>query len=306
MRRRKLLVTGAFAWRPEELAELEQAGYDLTCLQEEWGTLPPDAAQAEAVVCNGLFLYHRLEKFPVLRTIQLTSAGLDRVDLPEIRRRGIALFQAEDAYAIPMAEWILLRVLELYKQARRLEENQRAHRWEKVRQLPELAGKRVLIIGAGHVGRAAARRFRAFEAVVTGVSLSGRPLPEFTQVYPAERLDELLPLADILVLALPLNECTRGLLDARRLHMLPAGALVVNVSRGGLLDQSALADALVQGHVFGAALDVFDQEPLPGDSPLWDMERVLISSHNSFEGTGNHERLWRVIRKNLIQGVERS
>lgn len=306
MRRRKLLVTGAFAWRPEELAELERAGYDLTCLQEERGALPPDAAQAEAVVCNSLFLYHSLEKFPVLRAIQLTSAGLDRVDLPEIRRRGIALFQAEDAYAIPMAEWILLRVLELYKQARRLEENQRAHRWEKVRQLPELAGKRVLIVGTGHVGRAAARRFRAFEAVVTGVSLSGRPLPEFTQVYPAEHLDELLPLADILVLALPLNECTRGLLDARRLHMLPAGALVVNVSRGGLLDQSALMDALAQGHVFGAALDVFDQEPLPGDSPLWDMERVLLSSHNSFEGTGNHERLWRVICKNLIQGVERS
>lgn len=301
---RRLLITGAFAWRPAELAELEQAGYALTYLKREDGPLPPDGAQAEAVVCNGLFLHHGLEEFPGLRTIQLTSAGLDRVDLPEIRRRGIALFQAEDAYALPMAEWILMRVLELYKNARRMEENQRERRWEKLRQLPELAGKRVLIVGTGHVGRAAARRFRAFEAEVTGISRSGRPLPEFSRVYPPEKLDQQLPLADILVLALPLNGQTRGLLDARRLGLLPAGAVVVNAARGGLLDEKALAAGLAEGRLFGAALDVFEREPLPGDSPLWTMERVLISSHNSFEGAGDHDRLWRVIRKNLIQGVE--
>ncbi len=306
MSRGVLLLTGAFDWRPEERKVLEDAGYRLLFLPNETDPLPPNGEQAETVVCNALFLHHPLERFPHLRTIQLLSAGLDRVNLEQVERRGIALYNAEDTYCVPMAEWILMRVLELYKRGPHLCRNQWASRWEKLRQLPELAGKRVLILGTGYVGRAAAKRFEAFEADVAGINRSGHSLPEFSRVFPAECLDERLPETDILVLALPLTGETRGMLDNRRLALLPRGAVVVNVARGAILDEVALAAAVQEGHLLGAVLDVFEQEPLPAESPLWGMEGILLSSHNSFVGQGNHDRLWRVIRKNLIQGVEHS
>ena len=172
---------------------------------------------------------------------------------------------------------------------------------KKHRQLPELAGKQVLIVGTGYVGRAAAKRISAFEANVVGVNRSGHSVPDFREVYSAEQLDELLPSTDILILALPLTADTFGLIDGRRLALMPCTSVIINVSRGSILDEAALTDALKGKRLFGAALDVFTQEPLPADSPLWDMERVLISSHNSFSGAGNHQRLWHVIRKNLIE-----
>ena len=298
-----LLLTGAFDWHPEEWKELSRAGYQPIFMQNERDRIPPDGEKAVTIVCNSLFLYHGLSGFPYLRTIQLTSAGLDRVDEREICQKGISVYNAEDAYSVPMAEWILLRILELFKESGKLWENQCHHRWEKHRQLPELAGKRVLIIGTGYVGRAAAKRISAFEANVMGVNRSGHSVPEFQEVYSAEQLDELLPSTDILILALPLTADTFGLIDGRRLALLPCTSVIINVSRGRILDEAALTDALKGQRLFGAALDVFAQEPLPADSPLWDMERVLISSHNSFSGAGNHQRLWRVIRKNLIERV---
>ena len=296
-----LLLTGAFDWHPEEWKELSRAGYQPIFMQNERDRIPPGGEKAGAIVCNSLFLYHAMSRFPYLRTIQLTSAGLDRVDEREIRQKGITVYSAEDAYSVPMAEWILFRILELYKESGKLWKDQCHHRWEKHRQLPELAGKQVLIVGTGYVGRAAAKRISAFEANVVGVNRSGHSVPDFREVYSAEQLDELLPSTDILILALPLTADTFGLIDGRRLALMPCTSVIINVSRGSILDEAALTDALKGKRLFGAALDVFTQEPLPADSPLWDMERVLISSHNSFSGAGNHQRLWHVIRKNLIE-----
>ncbi len=295
----KLLITGAWTEGRARLSELEALGHEVLFLQQEREALPCDPAWVEGAVCNGLFLYHPMEAFPNLRFIQLTSAGFDRVDLDAVRARGIALFGARGVYSGPMAEFALCGVLQLYKQAAFFRDNQRARRWEKHRGLLELAGREVLILGCGSVGTACARVFSALGCRVRGVDLFPRQDGAFAEIRPLPELDAVLPAADVVILTLPLTGETRGLMSRERLSAMQPGAVLVNISRGPVVEEAALADALTDGRLGGAVLDVFAQEPLPEDSPLWGMENVILTPHNSFVGDGSPARLSACILDNL-------
>ncbi len=294
-----LLLTGAWASARAHLAELEARGHTVRFLPQERDPLPCEPAGVEGIVCNGLFLYHSLDEFPRLRFLQLTSAGLDRVPLEALRARGVRVYNARGVYSAPMAEFALAGVLALCKRLRFFTDRQRERRWEKRRDLWELGGRRVTVLGCGSVGTECARRFAAFGCPVTGVDLFPRQDPAYEAVRPLEELDGLLPETDVLVLTLPLTPETRGLLDARRLRLLKPGAILVNIARGPVADEAALIGALESGSLGGAVLDVFETEPLPADSPLWAMENLILPPHNSFVGEGNDARLSRLILENL-------
>lgn len=299
----RLLITGAWNGASAHLPELQALGHEVRFLQQEREALPCDPTWVEGVVCNGLFLYHPLADFPSLRYIQLTSAGYDRVDPEQIRARGIALRNARGVYSVPMAEFALSGVLQLYKRAACFRAAQQACRWEKRRDLLELAGKTVTILGCGSVGSACAKRFAAFDCRVLGVDLFPVADPSFAEVFTLageeDALSRLLPQTDILLLTLPLTPQTRGLIGAARLAQLKPGAILVNIARGAVADEAAVIAALDRGTLSGAVLDVFETEPLPPDSPLWARENVILTPHNSFVGEGNPDRLWSVIHTNL-------
>ncbi len=290
-----LLITGAWPGAKEHFEELEAMGHSIAFLQQESDALPCDPAWVEGVICNGLFLYHPIELFPNLRFIQLTSAGYDRVDMDYVRTHDIEIHNAKGVYSIPMAEFAVAGVLQLYKRARFFYENQQAHRWEKHRGLLELCGKTVTIIGCGSVGTECAKRFRTFGCKVIGINRTLRADTAFEAMLPLENLDEALPKTDVLVLAVALTPETTRLMDRRRLGLLPRSAVVVNISRGAVLEESALREQLYDGSLGGAVLDVFETEPLSENDPLWDMPNVIVTPHNSFVGEGNRERLDRQI-----------
>lgn len=295
-----LLVTGAWADARAYLSELEARGHRIAFLQQEKDALPCDPAWVEGVICNGLFLHHPLADFSALRYVQLTSAGFDRVDLTELERRGVTVRNARGVYSAPMAEFAVAGVLALCKQLRFFDRCQQARRWEKHRGLLELGRRTVTVLGCGSVGTECAKRFAAFGCRVLGVDLYPRQDAAFAAVYPLERLDSLLPETDVLVLTLPLTAQTRGLMNAERFALLRRGALLVNIARGPVVEEAALLEALRADRLGGAVLDVFETEPLAADSPLWAMERVLLTPHNSFVGEGNGERLSRLILENLL------
>ena len=296
----KLLITGAWNDAQSQFEILRQMGHEVLWMQNEHEALPDGGIDAEGIVCNGLFLTHSPEEFPALRFVQLTSAGFDRVPLEALRSRGIAVFNARGVYSIPMAEFALCGVLQIYKQSRFFLKNQDMCRWEKHRGLLELYGRTVCIVGIGSVGTACASRFRAFGCRILGVNLRPRPAEHYDEVYSFEELDAVLGHSDILVLAVPLTEQTFHLMDDRRFGAMKPGAILVNLSRGAVVDSAALLAAL-DSNLGGAVLDVFDQEPLPADSPLWKKDNVLLTPHNSFVGDGNRERLRRIIMENLEQ-----
>lgn len=294
-----LLITGAWANASDHFAEVEAMGHRISFLQQERDPLPCDPDWVEGVVCNGLFLYHPISLFKNLRFIQLTSAGFDRVDMEYVHSHGIEIRNARGVYSIPMAEFAVCGVLRLFKQTRFFEENRRSHRWEKHRGLRELLGKTVVIVGCGSVGSECAKRFSAFGCRVIGADIAPRADEAYESMLPIDRLDEILPKTDVLVLTVPLTRETEKLIDRRRLSLLPETAVIVNISRGKVLDESALIEQLAASRLSGAVLDVFETEPLEEDSPLWNMDNVILTPHNSFVGDGNGERLSRKIMAGL-------
>ena len=291
-----VLVTGAFQLNSEELAALKAAGHQ-ACVHPDERDPVEHPERYEAVVCNGLFLHNPIENFTNLRLIQLTSAGLDRVPLDYIRAHGIELHNAAGVYSVPMAEFAVCGILQLYKQSRFFAENQARHKWEKHRGLLELSGKRVCILGCGDVGREIAKRLSAFGCRITGVNRTVRELPDSERVLPLEKLSDAASMCDILICCIALTAETRGIVNKDIFDCLPSGAIFVNVARGALADEAAMSAWLQSGG--HAVLDVFEEEPLPENSPLWDMENVILTSHNSFVGDGNRERLWVKIKENL-------
>lgn len=294
----KTLITGALQLNPEQLQMLEAQGLEITLHPDERAEVPHPEVY-EVVVCNGLFLYHPIEQFTALRRIQLTSAGYDRVPLDYIRAHGIELRNAAGVYSVPMAEFAIGGILQLYKQSAFFRANQSAHRWEKHRGLLELAGKTVCIAGTGDVGREIAKRLKAFDCEIIGVNRTVRTLPNFNRMRPLSELPAASRACDILIVSMALAEETRGIIDQCIFDGLRPGAVVVNVSRGALIDESALIAWLRSERSGGAVLDVFEQEPLPESSPLWDMEHVILTPHNSFVGEHNQERMGKIVARNL-------
>ena len=295
----ELLVTGAFSGAKQHIKELEEKGHRVHFLQFEKDELPCPPDQIEGVICNGLFLFHAIEKFTKLRYIQLTSAGYDRVPMDYVKARGIQIYNAKGVYSIPMAEAAVAGVLDLYRKMYVFRDNQRKHIWEKKRDLLEISGKTVCIFGCGSVGSECAKRFTAFGARVIGVATTAGHREWFEDVFTASQADRVLAESDIVVCTLPLVNETRHFFDAERFAQMKSSAVFVNISRGSVADTKALESALMEERIGGAVLDVFEEEPLGSDSPLWDMENVVITPHNSFVGEGNGERLWRVILENL-------
>lgn len=295
----KLLLTGAFSYTNEQIEYLESLGNEVVFVQDERKTLDFDVSEIEGVICNGLFLYNNIEKFENLKYIQLTSAGFDRVPLDYINKQGIKIFNARGVYSVPMAEFALAGILQLIKQSRFFEENQRKHIWEKSRTLGELSGKTAVIVGAGNIGAEVAKRLKAFDMMVIGVDVFDSERPYFDKIELLNELNDQLEIADVVVLTLPLMDSTRGMFDKSKFKIMKNSSIFVNIARGPIVVENDLIRALEENEISGAVLDVFENEPLDDNSPLWDMEKVILTPHNSFVGENNNKRMFDVIIDNL-------
>ncbi len=220
---------------------------------------------------------------PRLRWVQGTSAGLGGfLERTGLARTKLVITTAAGVHGVPLAEFAMLGLLYFVKDVPRLRRSQQGRRWEP-HHTRQLAGTSALLVGLGGIGREVARLLAAAGVEVVGAGRPGRcyDVPGVTRYVADTELDAALPGADALVLACPLTERTRHLIGARQLGLLPEGAVVVNVSRGPVIDEPALAAALRSGHLGGACLDVFETEPLPDGSPLWALDNVLVSPHSA-------------------------
>lgn len=294
-----LLLTGCFSYTEEQFDQLRQLGFGICFMQQEKEALPLPAAEIDAAVCNGLFLSHDISAFTGLKFIQLTSAGFDRVPVETIKERGIKLCNARGVYSTPMAEWAVFRVLEHYKQGWLFRKEQDARRWTKHRSLREIAGTKVAVIGAGNVGQEVAERFHAFGAETTGFDVHTNATTGFDNMALAGTLASRIDEFDIVVVTAPLLPSTRRLISREILLNLKTNAMLVNIARGGLIDEVSMCNVLAERKDIFAALDVFETEPLSEGSPLWQLDNVALSPHNSFVSDGNSRRMFEVIYSNL-------
>ncbi|MFZ4719328.1 MAG: D-2-hydroxyacid dehydrogenase [Ilumatobacteraceae bacterium] len=216
---------------------------------------------------------------PNVQWLHMFSAGLDNPVFAMLMQRGVAVTHSAGSSAVPIAHSVIMHVIGMCRNARSLAIAQSEARWDN-RDALDVEGRRLTVVGLGAIGSEVARLAAAFGMHVTGL----RRTPtgdEPCRTLSVDRLHDVLPATDDLVLTAPLTPDTRGLIGATELALLPAGAHLVNVGRGELLDEPALIDSLRAGHLGAAALDVFAVEPLPADSPLWAMPNVTVTPHNS-------------------------
>jgi phosphoglycerate dehydrogenase-like enzyme len=213
-----------------------------------------------------------------LEWIQSIGAGVDHLlAIPDLDER-VPITRVGSGFGPDMAEYVLGYLLALSLRAPRALAQQREQVWRPY-MARLLRGRTALVVGLGTIGSEVARLLRAAGLQVLGVSRSGAPNDAADEAWGVDALDALLPRADILILVVPLTSETRRLIDRRRLTLLPRGAWVVNVSRGAVVEEPALVDALASGQVGAAVLDVFEVEPLPPESPLWTMPNVIVTPH---------------------------
>ncbi len=231
-----------------------------------------------------------IEAAPNLRWFQVINAGVDRLAQEGLLDRGFVVTNVSGLVAVSIAEWVMGTALMLAKNLHQAVRAQDERRWSAWR-VGELAGQTMGIAGLGAIGRETARRARAFDMRVIAsrrTAAPGAADPDCDEVVSYDDLARLLHESDYLVLCVPLTAETHHLIGARELAMMKPTATLVNIARGAVVDQEALIAALRQGTIAAAALDVFDPEPLPAESPLWGMANVIMTPHvsGSIEGYG--------------------
>jgi len=259
---------------------------------------------------------------PGLRWVQLHSAGADHLKGHPLMESDVAITTTSGIHAVPIAEYVMASILAYRWRVPLWTSCQRDRRWPAGRwaiySRPELRDSTIGILGYGSIGREVARLARAFGMRVLALSRSGkRPdggylqegigdpegeIPE--RIYRMEGLAELLPRCDYVVVALPLTPATTHIIGEAELRAMKPTAYLVNIARGAIIDEAALARALEEGWIGGAGLDVFEQEPLPDESPLWDMENALISPHVAGFTPRYDERATALFAANLARYLE--
>ncbi len=239
-----------------------------------------------------------------LRWIHVPGMGLDKLErVPEIVASNVAVTNSPGPHTNPMADHAMAMILALAHRVRDLIDDQRARIWDTTKyagHMVDLNGTTMGLLGLGGIGKAVAQRALAFGLEIYAVDPGPTDVPAgVREVWGMDRLDDLLKLSDWFVVTAPSLPELKRIIDVRRIGLMKPTAHVIAVSRGGIIDEDALANALISGKLAGAALDVTETEPLPDDSPLWDVDNLILSPHASALTPAMYEGRRQIIKENL-------
>ena len=267
-----------------------------------------------ATVIVGELTENQLAICEKLKFLQLTWAGADKFLKMKSFPKSVTLATASGAFGEVISEYVIGGILALYRSLPLYVENQRKHLWEKNITVETIAGKNVLILGTGDIGRTTAKKLKALGVMkIWGVRRNSKEdfVENFDGVFDVVELDALLPKADIVICCLPETEATTGILNSELLSLFKENSVLVNVGRGSLIVENDLVEALKQNKIKGAVLDVFENEPLSENSELWDMKNIIITPHiagPSFSGDeATKDKIWKICFENIesyLQGGE--
>jgi phosphoglycerate dehydrogenase-like enzyme len=288
----RLLVIAPAAFAPLELLRREAADIELA-IGTDAESLRRDAARADAVLIApryGTVLTELWRELGHVRWIHALSAGVEFLPFDLLRRSEILVTNGRGLYADALGEFAVAAMLWFAKDLRRLVRNQEAGVWEPYT-VARLAGQSVGIIGYGGIGRAVGARATALGMHVVGVGRRQEP--------GEPTIDEVIPRSDYVVLSTPLTPRTYRLFSRERIALMKPGAVLINVGRGKTVDEDAVVEALREHRIRGAALDVFDTEPLPPEHPFWQLDNVLLSPHTADHTSDSHTRAMQFYLENL-------
>lgn len=234
-----------------------------------------------------------------LKWIMVLSAGIEGMPLQVIKNRQIIMTNARGIHKIPMAEYTIAMMIETVKNMKVWHENERRHRWKKNIEMGEISGKTLAVLGAGAIGGEVARLAKAFHMKTLGLNRSGKSADFFDQMYRNEEVNECVAQADFIVVVLPHTKETEKFLGREQFKVMKNDAVFINIGRGKTVNQDELLEALREGEMAHAVLDVFEEEPLPEDHPFWGMEQVTVTPHLSAISPRYQHRAFEIFEENL-------
>jgi D-2-hydroxyacid dehydrogenase (NADP+) len=260
--------------------------------------------RADVLVVSRFWRNEWIDRAERLKFIQAVSAGTEQFDRARLAARGIRLASAQGANAGAVAEHAIGLLLSLSRHLHLARDRQREHIWRPMISNPEvreqeLSGKIIAIVGLGEIGQRIAMLSNALGMRVVGVNRSGRPTRGVDTVETIDRVDQILPEVDVVVLACPLTPETENLIGAKQLRSMRRNAFLINVSRGRVVDEAALIEALATDTIAGSGLDCFHEEPLPASSPLWGFKNAIITPHSGGETRSYEIRVIDILTENL-------
>lgn len=271
-------ILTSFTLNEKQLAEVKQLLPDVVITQRERGQVTPEDVAAADVIFGNLPT-DLLEYAKKVKWIHTAAAGSDATHL-RLQKNGVLLTNGSGAYNDSIAEYMLAYTMALSINLPGYFRNQQNGVWKRCGWVKNILGSTVVVLGCGNIGTAYARKMHALGAYVIGVRRRPSECPEgVDEMITMEQVDEVLPRADIVAMVMPSTPETIGLMDARRIGMLKEGAFLINCGRGNAIDQEALYQALANGRLGGAGLDVFQKEPLPADDKLWKLPNLIITPH---------------------------
>lgn len=283
----------------EKMSELKNLGYEILIKKEKDICITEDIKDIDILVCYNPFETLNIDKLNNLKWIQLSSIGIDQVPKDIIKNKNIIVTNNKGGYSIPIGEWIVLKSLELLKNSKSFYNKQINKKWSIDTSILELYGKTVSFIGTGSIAKEGAKRLKGFDVKILGVNTNGNEVKYFDKCYSIDNLNYVLSNSDIVVLSIPYTKKTHNLIDENTLNFFKNDSYIINISRGSIINEKDLIKFLKNKKIKGAALDVFEEEPLSPDSPLWEMENVLISPHNSWISEMRNHRRYNTIYDNM-------
>ncbi len=300
----KVLITHGMS--QEDLERVGSVAHGIVAERAEDLDMAIAKASEAEVIQAGHWSEELWKSAPRLRWVQSGGAGVERFLTPDFIASPIILTNAQGVYAIPIADHVMAFILHFSRQFNHLLRYQIERKWADWGEfaLDELKDKTLGIVGLGGIGSEVARRAKAFGMRVIAIRRRpDMPAENVDEVRAADELAWLLQESDFVALCAALTPATRHLISAEQLRRMKSNAYLINIGRGGLIDEGALIAALRAGEIAGAGLDVFEQEPVPADSPLWGMSNVMVTPHVGGDSPRSHERLMDLFCENLRRYV---
>lgn len=286
----------------EEYDRIRNLGYEVVVNSEGKKSTLEKMTQEELESIDVLVTYNCFEKLDIskmknLKFIQLSSTGLDQVPVEKVIDRDILLCNNKGGYSIPISEWIVSNILQIYKNTKSFYKNQLQKKWVEDYTVSEVYGNKIGFLGTGSIALESAKRLKAFGVEIWGCNTDGRKIKYFDNCVSTENIDKLLLNCDVVVSTIPATTETYKLMDKDKFVIMKEGSSFINVGRGKVVDED---DLIEYASKFRAIiLDVFQEEPLSKDSKLWDLDNVIITPHNSWISEMDDTRRFNLFYNNL-------
>lgn len=287
----------------DKFQKIRDLGYEVTYYHENKVSNNDDTDDSDILVTYNPFNTLDISKMNKLKYIQTTSVGVDQIPKEKLSGKDILIANNKGGYSIPISEWIVMYILQIYKNSKKFYEQQQNKKWKMNFEISEMNGKKIGFIGTGTIATQGAKRLKAFGVEIWGVNTNGSDRKYFDKCFSTLEMNTVFKECDVVICTIPATKDTIGIINKDKFNIMKDKSVFINVGRGNILNEEDLVSCINKFR--GVALDVFQNEPLSEDNKLWSFDNITITPHNSWVSDKNNERNFDMIYDNLKKYINK-